>query len=146
MGEKGQNTNLAAEFHVLSMLYRIGAEANLTLGNKKAVDIVVLKGDRVLTADVKGLKGVTNFPIDGWKKKERSHFLVFVAFHGRMDDPQSIPEVYIVRSTELEKEHDALGGKSLIYVNPKGNRRVVELSRLRKLASRYKDKWRLFVG
>lgn len=29
------NTNLAAEFWVLSALYRFGVEAHLTLGNKK---------------------------------------------------------------------------------------------------------------
>jgi hypothetical protein len=52
------NTNLAAEFYVLSMLHRLGAEATLTLGNKKAVDIVIVResGDAV-TIDVKGLAG-----------------------------------------------------------------------------------------
>jgi hypothetical protein len=34
------NTNLAAEFYVLSLLHRLGADAALTLGNKKAVDII----------------------------------------------------------------------------------------------------------
>jgi hypothetical protein len=43
MAEK-YNTNLAAEFHVLSALHRLGADANLTLGNKKSVDIVVVRG------------------------------------------------------------------------------------------------------
>ena len=33
------NTNLAAEFYVLSMLHRLGADAALTLGNKKGVDM-----------------------------------------------------------------------------------------------------------
>lgn len=36
----GYDTNLAAEFYVLSCLHRLGGAANLTLGNKKAVDIV----------------------------------------------------------------------------------------------------------
>ncbi len=39
----GYNTNLAAEFYVLSMLHRLGADANLTLGNKKSVDIAIVK-------------------------------------------------------------------------------------------------------
>ena len=145
MGEKGHNTNLAAEFYALSMLYRMGAEANLTLGNKKAVDIVVLRDGRVLTADVKGLKDNSCFPIDGWKKKGRDHFLIFITFRGRIDDPQSVPEVYVVPSLELESARKELDGKSVIYVNPKGNRRVVELSRLRKIAAKYKDKWDYFL-
>ena len=49
MGEKGHNTNLAAEFYVLSILYRLGINAHLTLGNKKFVDIVVEKEDKVIT-------------------------------------------------------------------------------------------------
>ena len=50
------NTNLAAEFYVLSMLHRLGFDASLTLGNKKAVDIVVVRDSgNVVTIDVKGL-------------------------------------------------------------------------------------------
>ena len=40
------NTNLASEFYVMSVLCRLGLEANLTLGNKKAVDIVVVPYSR----------------------------------------------------------------------------------------------------
>ena len=43
------NTNLAAEFYVLSMLHRLGADAALTLGNKKAVDIIVVNGNGTTT-------------------------------------------------------------------------------------------------
>lgn len=39
----GYNTNLASEFHVLSVLHRLGADANLTLGNKKSVDIFLTR-------------------------------------------------------------------------------------------------------
>ncbi|MDH5821547.1 hypothetical protein QFW77_00870 [Luteimonas sp. RD2P54] len=56
----GYNTNLAAEFYVLSTFYRLGTDANLTLGNKKSVDIVVIRGaGDSLTIDVKGLAGTT---------------------------------------------------------------------------------------
>ena len=52
------NTNLAAEFYILSCLHRRGLTANLTLGNKKGVDIVVVReaGDAV-TVEVKGVAG-----------------------------------------------------------------------------------------
>jgi hypothetical protein len=75
------NTNLAAEFYVLSMLYRLGFDATLTLGSKKSVDIVVVKesGD-VLTIDVKRIAGTTLWPSDNVKKSEKNHFLIFVSF------------------------------------------------------------------
>ena len=45
----GYDTNLASEFYVLSVLYRLGMNASLTLGNKKAVDIMIARdaGDTV---------------------------------------------------------------------------------------------------
>jgi hypothetical protein len=50
------DTNLAAEFYVLSCLHRIGLTANLTLGNKKGVDIVgVREAGDVVTVEVKGV-------------------------------------------------------------------------------------------
>lgn len=51
------NTNLASEFHVLSMLHRLGLDAVLTLGNKKMVDIVVTSDEgELITIDVKGIE------------------------------------------------------------------------------------------
>jgi hypothetical protein len=55
------NTNLASEFYVLSMLHRLGYDALLTLGNKKSVDILLVReNDDVITIDVKGLAGTTS--------------------------------------------------------------------------------------
>ncbi|MBI2578349.1 MAG: hypothetical protein HYW26_01415 [Candidatus Aenigmarchaeota archaeon] len=144
MGDTGQNTNLASEYYVLSILYRMNVNAYLTLGNKKSIDIVIDKNGETLTADVKGLRGTSNFPIDNWNRKHKNHFLIFISFLNKINDLKCLPEVYIVPSTELENEHKELGEKSIIYRNPKGNRTVVELSRLRKLKNKYRDKWDYF--
>ena len=77
----GYNTNLASEFYVLSVLHRLGADANLTLGNKKSVDIAVVKdAGKSITVDVKGLAGKTSWPVDNVKQAKRSHYLVFVSY------------------------------------------------------------------
>ncbi len=144
MGEKSHNTNLASEYYVLSMLYRVGADAYLTLGNKKAVDIMIQK-DQLLTIDVKGLKGKTGFPIDSFNKKEKNHFLVFVSFLDKIDDPQLVPETYIVPSLDIDKSFRELDGKSLVYVTPSGTRKDVLLSSLRKLKNNYLHKWDFFI-
>src|SRR3990172_7500083 len=59
------NTNLASEYYVLACLHRLGATANLTLGNKKGVDIVVVRdaGDAV-TVEVKGVADKYEWPAD----------------------------------------------------------------------------------
>lgn len=57
------DTNLAGEFYALACLHRLGVTANLTLGNKKGVDIVVARkaGDAV-TVEVKALAGKDYWP------------------------------------------------------------------------------------
>lgn len=132
---KGYNTNLAAEFYVLSMLHRLGFDASLTLGNKKSVDIVVVRETgTVVTVDVKGLAGKTSWPVDNVKKKAKGHFLVFVSFLGKITDHSVAPEVYVVPSGRLAP---------LVYHSPNGKRRVVNLSKMRKAGKRFRDAWDL---
>jgi hypothetical protein len=128
------DTNLGSEFHVLSVLHRLGFDATLTIGNKKAVDIVVtLPSRRVVTIDVKGLAGKTGWPVDNLKRGSRGHFIVFVCFLNRIEDPLVLPEVYVVPSTSV---------RTLIYHAP-GGRRVVPLSKLRSKTAQFRDAWRL---
>lgn len=132
------NTNLASEFYVLSMLHRLGLDASLTLGNKKSVDIVVVRdtGDAI-TIDVKGLAGTTGWPVDNLKKISKDHFLVLVSYLGKMQDHSIVPEVYVVPSNRVQP---------LIYPSPNGKRHVLQLSRMRKKGAKYKDAWDLLQG
>ena len=144
MGEKSQTTGMASEFYVLSCLYRIGAKAHLTLGQNKAVDIIVEKPDSLLTIDVKGLQDKhSSFPIDHVTKKDKNHFIVFVAFNGKFKETNYPPDIYIVPAAELP--YMELDGESIIYISPKDNLKRVYLSKLRKLNDKYKDKWEPFI-
>jgi hypothetical protein len=129
------NTNLASEFYVLSMLHRLGCDASLTLGNKKSVDIVVVRETgEVITIDVKGLAGKTSWPVDNVKKKAHDHFLIFVSFLGKIADHAATPEVYVVPSKRLA---------ALVYHSPNGKRHVLQLSRMRKEGKCFQDAWHL---
>jgi hypothetical protein len=129
------NTNLAAEFFVLSMLHRLGLDANLTLGNKKAVDIVIVRGPRnFVTVDVKGLAGTTSWPVDNVKVKADDHFLVFVSFLGHIASHKVAPEVYVVPSKRLGP---------LVYHSPNKKRHVLQLSRIRRDGKAFRDAWSL---
>src|SRR5213080_1590727 len=120
MSAEKYNTNLAAEYYVLSVLHRLGAEANLTLGNKKSVDIVVVRdaGDAA-TIDVKGLAGTTSRPVDNVRAGKPNHYLVFVCFLGKINDLTVLPEVYVMPSEKLAEFR---------YTSPgEAKRKVVEL-------------------
>jgi len=131
------NTNLAAEYYALSVLYRKGAEAYLTVGNKKAVDIVVrAKDGRALSLDVKGLAGTTCWPIDNLKPAP-NHYVLLVSYLNDIGNEHRVPEVYIVPSQNIEREH-------LDYRNPKRNRHVVQLARMREAGTAYLNNWDVF--
>jgi hypothetical protein len=102
MSDKSYNTNLASEFYVLSALHRLGLDAVLTLGNKKSVDLSVVRhaGDAV-TVDVKGLAGKTGWPVDNATAATANHFLVFVCYCEKIEDVEVLPEVWVVPSTHL---------------------------------------------
>ena len=132
----GYDTNLASEFYVLSMLHRLGASAALTLGNKKAVDIIVERGQNSrITLDVKGLASSTSWPVDNVNEKRDDHFLVFVCYHGKIQMVDVLPEVWIIPSTQLDE---------LVHPVPSG-RRVVLRATLMKEGAHYKDAWDLIV-
>lgn len=97
------NTNLAAEFYVLSMLHRLEADATLTLGNKKAVDtIVASESSSITTIDVKGLERQYDWPADNIRLlKDPQHFYVLVRFERRKDDPLSSPSAWIIPAKKL---------------------------------------------
>ena len=138
--QKSYNTNLAAEYYVLSMLYRKGLNAYLTLGNKKSVDIVVEReSGNLVTIDVKGLSGKTCWPMDNFSKKSKSHFIVLVSFLDKISDHEQAPECWIVPSMDVEK---------LLYINPRGNRQVIDrygLKGMLKIGTRYTNNWELLA-
>lgn len=133
----GHDTGMAAEFHILSCLHRLGLNANLTLGNKKAVDIVVALPDRrTATIDVKGLAGTTGFPVDNVGPPSPRHFLAFVSYRDLIGDLREAPEVYIVPSADFP---------SLLYQAP-GGRKLVRLSSLRESWHLYEHAWHLLAA
>jgi hypothetical protein len=128
------NTNLAAEYYVMSVLHRLGIEAYLTVGNKKTVDILVRHKDGTTsTVDVKGLAGTTSWYAMNCDRKE-GHYIVLVSFLGRIHDPSVLPEVYVVPSTDLGR---------FLYRNPKETHEVVPLGRMhRPDGTQFRDNWK----
>lgn len=134
---KGYNTNLASEYYVLATLYRLGFDAYITLGNKKGIDIILnLNDKKQITIDVKGLQGKTLFPLDNVdeKLKKPYHFIVFISFLNKIDDPLVLPEIYVVPYSMLSK---------MMYRNPKGNRKGINLYELRVNGKNYLNNWDL---
>jgi hypothetical protein len=127
----------------MSTLRRLEVNAALTLGNENTVDIVVDKKGTVLTIDVKGLQGTTNFPIDNCTIRSKNHYYIFVSFLDKGKEPAFVPEAYIVPSLDLDKQHKELEGKDFVFCSSQGLKRVWYTT-LKKLEEKYLNKWGVF--
>ncbi len=136
------DTNLASEFYILSCLHRRGLTANLTLGNKKGVDVVVVRasGDAV-TVEVKGLAGKNGWPVDNLVDqkpvKQAFHFVALVSFEGLFDNPEMPrPRVWIVPFPELFS----------FITHYKGGRKNVARKKLLDDGSQFENAWHIIEG
>jgi hypothetical protein len=131
------NTNLAAEFYVLSTLYCLGADASLTLGNKKAVDIVVaLPSGQTATIDVKGVAGPHDWPCDNLKfPAPAHHFIVLVSFEGTMANARTVPSVWVVPANEITP-----------FIKSYTVRKVIVRSTIRTQGAEYVQAWSQILG
>jgi hypothetical protein len=120
------NTGIAAEFFVLSQLFRMGLEAYLSQGNKKSIDIrVVHNAKKSISIDVKAVRGYSSLVVNNVVAKQ-NHFVVFVIYNDKFEDVSVTPEVFIVPSQEV----------GAITKKHKLERRVMKGD-----LAKYKDEW-----
>jgi hypothetical protein len=99
---RSKHLDLAAKFYVLSVLHRLGAEANLALAQPFGVDIMVVQEPgHALTIDVKTLAGTKEWLIDRFRA-EKHHYIIFVCYLESVQDPAAVPELYILPSEQLK--------------------------------------------
>lgn len=117
------NTNLAAEYHVMSLLSRSGKEAYLSLGNKKGVDIIVTteKGS-ICLIEVKGVNKKNDWLIGNTGKFLQSPalFYALICFDGKIEQLSIPPDIWLIPSSKLGKmtEHKvAKNGKTVFISN-----------------------------
>ncbi len=97
------NTGIASEYLVLSKLYRLELEAYISQGNKKSIDIRVIRKDGTpLSIDVKAVRSYSSLVINNTTQK-KDHFIVFVIFNNKFEDLLKEPDMYIVPSLDLPK-------------------------------------------
>lgn len=97
-------TNLAAEFYVLSCLHRVGIEAYLTLANKKACDIVAIREDRTsVSVEVKAVAGRFDWRAGNLETlNPGSHFVALVCFNDEIADTTKAPSVWVMPFRDVQ--------------------------------------------
>lgn len=134
------DTNLAAEYYVLSCLHRRGLAAALTLGNKKGVDILVaLDTGDAATVEVKGVAGKHDWPVDNLArtkpKNADRHYVVLVSFEGEIENMPVPPNVWVIPFNDLGP-----------FVKAYNVRTNVSRSRVYSDGAKYKHAWQMIDG
>ncbi|MDY4043014.1 MAG: hypothetical protein SOY65_04300 [Marinifilaceae bacterium] len=143
MTNKSYETGIASEFLVLSNLYRLKADAVMSMGNKKAVDIYIhWSCGRTIYVDVKSVQGTSAVPVDniinGKRKNLEDSYVVFVLYEKKFSNIQEMPSFYIVSQRELIENKD---NPNYCYRSPNGLYRVHP----KKHWKNSKDRWELIV-
>ena len=138
--EQKYNTNLASEFYVMSMLYRKGLDAYLTLGNKKGVDILVKRIDgSVFNIEVKGV----NKKSDDWllstgELSDSSDLYFFlISYESEIANLIISPKVWIIPAIVVKEKcykSPTKSGGFLKYLSHKS---------IREDFSEYENNWKL---
>ena len=137
--EKSYETGIASEYLVLSNLFRLGADASISLGNKKAVDICIHRNDgQTIYIDVKSVRGTFSIPVnnilnsgDNFSKSGDNYYVVFVVYNNKFNDLTSVPDFYVVKRKEIAGR--CYRAKDQARIHPK------------KHVPEYKDRWDLIV-
>jgi len=96
------------------LLYRQGVEAYLSQGNKKSIDIRIIKSDGTsISVDVKSVRGYSSLVVNN-VKAENNHFVVFVIYKNQFEKLDLLPDIYIVPSNQLELITEIYGNEKRV--------------------------------
>ena len=134
--QRGLQTNLASEFYVLSALQRLGFHANLTLGNKKGVDIVVAAAPgQAFTVEVKAVAGKNDWLVGRLGESPMTHhYVVLVCYEARFEEPDVQPTIWVFAHDDIVP---------FIQSSKTGSARYISRKRIREEAFAHAQKWEI---
>ena len=96
-------TGIACEHFAAAELFRLGYDVTMTSGKTKSVDITVIKDDKAIAIQVKGMyspKKSINWNIDKDKIKDR---ILYILINLNADNLDLTPEFFILTSEEVKQ-------------------------------------------
>lgn len=108
------STHLAGEYFVAAELYRLGYSLGMTIGNAKAIDIFVQKGNRRFAVQVKAIR---NKKSSGWPmmkdKVDDDVIYVFVL----LNEPGSKPDYFVATPKETRENVKQFKTRGIVCVS-----------------------------
>lgn len=101
----GHATGMAGEFFVMERLFRLGALPALTMGNAKAIDILVrTAGSRHVAINVKAVRGnAGKWTVGADDYSGRDDLMFVFLLYRNFSDLTSSPSAWIVPADDVER-------------------------------------------
>jgi hypothetical protein len=119
------STHLAGEYFVAAELYRRGYHVGMTIGNAKAIDILVEKGGRMIPIQVKAIRDKKSV---GWPMMEDRVKGGIVYVFVLLNEPETKPDYFIATAQET---------RSRVKQYP--TRGIIQLSSLK--SAEFQERW-----
>lgn len=99
----GNSTAMAGEFHVMSLLYRLGHEPALTLGNAKSVDILTVSPEKnTYRVSVKSVCAGGKWPIGSEDYSEYNNLVFVLLIYKSFQALNTVPSVWVIPAPRAE--------------------------------------------
>ena len=126
---------MAGEFFVMEMLYRLGHEPALTLGNAKTIDILVqAESGEALKISVKAVRGGGKWGVGDEDLTKNKHLFFAFLHYKDFEDVTTRPEVFIVPARDVQKIKEVWFNSFAVYFSNNERRKKLE---------KYRDAWNL---
>jgi hypothetical protein len=103
MSQKVHTTGMAGEFHVMELLFRLGHEPALTLGNAKSVDILTRSPQGNLYAvSVKAMRGGGKWGIGNHDYSKEKNLVFVLLQYKKFSDLIELPEIWVIPGVRAE--------------------------------------------
>ncbi len=126
-------SGMAGEFFVMEVLYRLGHQPALTMGDAKKIDILsAVSARRTIRISVKTVRGGGKWPVGKSNlAREKDLFFVFL-YYRDFTDVTLRPQAFVISSATVEKlKREWFDSYAIFFSNAKD----------RKLLEPYKEAW-----
>lgn len=97
------NTGIACEFLAAGELTRRGYNVTLTLGNTKAIDLLIEKDGKLIPVQVKGMQRKSSICWNINLAKIQAHSLMYILVNLNADKLEEYPEYFILTEQEVKQ-------------------------------------------
>jgi len=119
----GHATGMAAEFFVMSQLFRLKHAPALTLGNAKSIDILVRsESGKHYDVSVKAVRGGGKWGVSSEDESNAQNRIYVFLLYKNFEDITTSPIAYVIPATEVEPMKSGWHQGWALYYSSKANR------------------------